>query len=373
MSGIQRPVERGQTLVIVALTITVLMLMAGLAVDVGMAYNDRRDMQTAADAAALAGAQQLCDDKGETAALAAATSIGQLNGATAVEPVASLGSDARSIRVVTRTDARTFFFRIIGIDSVPVSAAATAECSCASSIGATWPILFDVETWVDDVGCGETFLVWAADPSDDPLSALPEPLCYYCDCTSRPELAAYGAHPLPPGDRGWASLTTPVEFKDDPLYKGGNNCGDNALKLWLKVGYPGQIKLGKCVNTLSGADLPKEAQEREGDEVSILIYDPDIACSAGDVVCGVKCCPGDPQHIVGTGCVRVEKVYYMNDKLTLDPKPGMEAFCQINGKKIKNEQAILVTKLCDGCKYSGSGSSGGPVYTTCVPAVSLVE
>ncbi|NLT74847.1 MAG: pilus assembly protein TadG, partial [Chloroflexi bacterium] len=76
--------EGGQTLVIVALAMAVLMLMAGLAVDVGMAYNERRDMQNAADAAALAGAQRLCDGSTQSVALNAAVSAGQLNGATTV-------------------------------------------------------------------------------------------------------------------------------------------------------------------------------------------------------------------------------------------------------------------------------------------------
>ncbi len=365
--------ERGQTLVILALGITALMLMVGLAIDVGQAYNDRRDMQTAADAAALAGAQQLCDGKGQTAALTAADSVGKANGATLVEAVATLGTTARSMQVTTRTQAPTYFFRIVGINSVPIAAHATAQCSCATTLGAAWPILFDMETWYNDVACDETFLVWAQQPSVDPLSAMPGPLCSYCNCTDFPELAAWGAHPLSPGRRGWASLTTPLAFSTDPTYSGGNNCGDNALKLWLEVGYPGQLGLGDCVATQSGADLPQEAKTKEGKEVSILIYDPALACTEGMQVCGVKCCPGDLQYIVGTGCVLVQKVYLRSDKLTLNPLPGYEDICQINGQKIKNEQAILVKKVCGGCQYSGSGSSGGPTITTCVPAVSLTQ
>ena len=47
--------ERGQMLVIVALGLTVLIAMAGLIIDGGMALSNRRQVQNAADAASLAG------------------------------------------------------------------------------------------------------------------------------------------------------------------------------------------------------------------------------------------------------------------------------------------------------------------------------
>ena len=51
--------ERGQMLVIVALGLTVLIAMAGLIIDGGMALSNRRQVQNAADAAALAGTRVL--------------------------------------------------------------------------------------------------------------------------------------------------------------------------------------------------------------------------------------------------------------------------------------------------------------------------
>ena len=52
---------RGQVLVIVALGIIVLLAIAGIAIDVGRLMAERRHMQTAADAAALAACQSLKD------------------------------------------------------------------------------------------------------------------------------------------------------------------------------------------------------------------------------------------------------------------------------------------------------------------------
>ena len=51
--------ESGQVLVFVAFILTVIVGMAALVVDVGSWYQAHRHLQTAADAAALAGAQEL--------------------------------------------------------------------------------------------------------------------------------------------------------------------------------------------------------------------------------------------------------------------------------------------------------------------------
>lgn len=55
----RRRVQRGQTLVVVVLLMTALIGMLGLVIDVGYAYSERRQIQNAADAAALNGARQM--------------------------------------------------------------------------------------------------------------------------------------------------------------------------------------------------------------------------------------------------------------------------------------------------------------------------
>src|SRR5688500_14503403 len=54
-----RPAPRGQVLVIVAIGITILLALAGVAIDVGRLMAERRHLQTAADAGALAACQSL--------------------------------------------------------------------------------------------------------------------------------------------------------------------------------------------------------------------------------------------------------------------------------------------------------------------------
>ena len=62
--------ERGQVLVLFGISLVVLLTAAGLAIDIGRFYNERRFLQNAADAAALAAANALI--RGESAALAEA-------------------------------------------------------------------------------------------------------------------------------------------------------------------------------------------------------------------------------------------------------------------------------------------------------------
>jgi hypothetical protein len=65
----ERAGERGSVAIVVALALTVLLGFAALVVDVGLSWAVRAEAQTAADAAALAGASRLA--AGPTAAVAA--------------------------------------------------------------------------------------------------------------------------------------------------------------------------------------------------------------------------------------------------------------------------------------------------------------
>ena len=63
--------ERGQTLIWVAVGMVVLIGMLGLAIDLGSLYGERRQMQNAADAAALEAARARCFDNLSASAAAA--------------------------------------------------------------------------------------------------------------------------------------------------------------------------------------------------------------------------------------------------------------------------------------------------------------
>jgi hypothetical protein len=162
--------ERGQMLVIVALALTTLVAMAGLVIDGGMALSNRRQVQNAADAASLAGTrvlgldlkwravnndnpspppapfanvdQEVCD------AINAALTY-NTNSAQTIDPIdCYTGSDdaqyvdfdrnalgrvgegvpplAQGVRVSGTGQSGTLLMGVIGIDSIDVSADATA-------------------------------------------------------------------------------------------------------------------------------------------------------------------------------------------------------------------------------------------------------
>jgi Putative Flp pilus-assembly TadE/G-like len=155
--------QRGVSLVIVAFGLFVILAVAGLVIDLSWLYLARGEAQRAADAAALAGAQAFVSSgftSGEvsqavTQTLAAqqAASVGNQNLVGGLNPqISSAGfnascpgaagsdgcfdfsnpNDPRITVVVQRTAARAdglpvFFMRIFGVQSVDVSAQATAE------------------------------------------------------------------------------------------------------------------------------------------------------------------------------------------------------------------------------------------------------
>lgn len=76
----KRNLERGQAIVLLAVTIVVLLGFTALAIDGGMVYADRRRAQNGADAAALAGALQRVNDASDAVVLEAITYSLQGNG-----------------------------------------------------------------------------------------------------------------------------------------------------------------------------------------------------------------------------------------------------------------------------------------------------
>lgn len=142
---------RGQILVMFALFLTVLLGMLGLALDVGFAYAERRTVQNAADAAALAGARMVAKwsttniVSAQAEAEAMALNDGNRLGASdqtlaSCEYVNYAGTGlgpcsnpvpvaARGVRVQVREEHDTFFIRVLpgAPDTVVTETTATAN------------------------------------------------------------------------------------------------------------------------------------------------------------------------------------------------------------------------------------------------------
>jgi hypothetical protein len=128
--------EKGAVLALVAVTLVTLLGFGTLAVDFGNYYHERRQMQTSADAAALAGAAEL--RRGATtaitdAALAAAGQNGFVHGrgttaVTVTHPPATgpYMGDARYVEVVVRQVSPSILGRVVGLDSMAIGTRAVA-------------------------------------------------------------------------------------------------------------------------------------------------------------------------------------------------------------------------------------------------------
>jgi Putative Flp pilus-assembly TadE/G-like len=123
-----RKSERGQVVVLWVVSTVVLLGMAALVVDVGAWWRDKRRLQGTADAAALAGAQELPQSPGQ--ARTVATNYANDNGgdvAGADITVSSGPSTNDTIDVTARRTDPGFFSNVLGIGSANISAHAKAR------------------------------------------------------------------------------------------------------------------------------------------------------------------------------------------------------------------------------------------------------
>ncbi|MGC3974347.1 MAG: pilus assembly protein TadG-related protein [Nitrospira sp.] len=194
--------SRGAAAVMVALTLTVLLTMGAAAIDIGHALVARNELQNAADAAALAGARTLgiayegmtpaqmaiytLTGGDQAAIVTAAQTTSALNQAAAVnvsvnaadvqvglwnsatKTFTPTANQPRSVRVVTHRDGSangpisTFLANVVGMSSVNVSAAATAELTAISSTppGALdFPVAIS-ELFFSQFGCGDSIQLY---------------------------------------------------------------------------------------------------------------------------------------------------------------------------------------------------------------------
>jgi Flp pilus assembly protein TadG len=143
--------ERGQTIMLVALSLPLLLGFIGMATDVGALFKDKRTMQTAADHAAIMGALNLDSTNWQTIAKNATTSNGYTDGSNGVTvtvpstpqwPASNFHNQANYVEVtITKTES-TIFLALFGFPSVTVQARAVATNQgagngCVYTLGTT--------------------------------------------------------------------------------------------------------------------------------------------------------------------------------------------------------------------------------------------
>jgi len=130
-----RTAEAGQAIVWTAVMLPLLLSVVGLAIDAGIVFSARRELQNVADSAARAGAMQVDErsyrsssgasvvlDQAAARELAAEYAASQGRGM-----VATVGVEPQRVVVSVSREVPTSFLRLAGINSVRVNAIAPAE------------------------------------------------------------------------------------------------------------------------------------------------------------------------------------------------------------------------------------------------------
>ena len=126
------PREDGAVAVLVAVLAVVLFAAAAFAVDLGAAWSERRHAQTAADAAALAGAQAIGSADPTATAGAYAANNGLGGAAVNVPPTSGANvGDSSCVEVIVDNTIPTVFAGVIGTAEIDVNARAVA---CSSTL-----------------------------------------------------------------------------------------------------------------------------------------------------------------------------------------------------------------------------------------------
>jgi len=146
--------QRGQILVVFVLAMVAIIGVIGLAIDGGGAYAQRRDQQTAADLAALAGANDYLLGNNASQAMDRARTISAANdfsntGSTSVD-VAIDTSNGVELQVTIVSPHRNSFLGALGMPSWDVTTSATALSGFPDTAAGAGPFIFSISAFDDD-------------------------------------------------------------------------------------------------------------------------------------------------------------------------------------------------------------------------------
>jgi Flp pilus assembly protein TadG len=237
-----RRCERGQALVLMVLFLVSLLGLATLVLDVGSWYRSKRQLQSTADAAALAGAQALPNSAGDAYGLA--QQYATKNAADLSSADYSIGSNLApndQITVHVTRNAPGFFARIFGVDSVQVGATATAQAMMMAQARHVAPIVVkDTQSMLGDPGC----------PCFGPANETTIPL-----------------RTNAPG--GFALV--------DLSGNGTGTTSSDAIANWIVNGYPDYLPVGKYLSDpgakFNNSEIQDALNSRIGTDILFPVYD----------------------------------------------------------------------------------------------------
>jgi hypothetical protein len=374
--------QSGQTLIQVALALVALLAFLMLAIDGGYLYAQRRHMQNAADAGALAGARELCFGDPSLANDVAFEYATVQNRAERAVPEVSLENG--TVKVTAEIDAPTFFagalagaLGLTGLNpdgSALVVADATAACGPPNSACGLWPVALDKVQWdkLQEAECGTHFLVFNAD------NVLNQVDCDVCNCD------LFGTGDLDDGigdgiddtvqatERAWLDFSDVLEYPEDygeeclQWSEGGAGCGAQEIKCWVENDEQALIRIPSCIKGDTGAKtgVKNAVDSRAGDTVGIPIY---TSTDCGAPPCG----SGETFNVQTVGCMGVVG-FELN---FIIPWAGIPIEDANEQTKCWKGHVIIMEIVCNplACKTNCGGTQGGPIQPWQMRTVSMVD
>jgi hypothetical protein len=157
--------EKGAVSVIVALLLVTLLGFTAIAVDVGVIYSERAQLQSGADASAIALAQKCARDAADTQCSTTSTLAGSLANQNALDGMSKVHSiqldkTARTVSVTTSAketggkdnSVSLFFANAIGIPSKEVGARSSAAWGSPKAGRTAFPLAFSICQVKDNIG-----------------------------------------------------------------------------------------------------------------------------------------------------------------------------------------------------------------------------
>lgn len=299
-----KKLEKGQTLILIVVSAVVLIGMAALIVDGGYAYLNRRIAQTAADAAALAGARTKCISHGTT------TEINDIitdyaineNGATAVswQEIAY-----QQIEVTATVEKPTFFAKIFNKPTVAVQAKAAAGCfnpgTGTGMLPVAWACKPPVSEWTESPDCEYYAMDWITEfeplitgvPSSVVIDGVTYTTPFDFETDMLPDLYII-MESLPASADCETSIVFDCDLNDDGkidllgngsrnwLDLNGGGGGASELVDWLDNGFSGALTIHTWVGSEPGDDVSiyHAAADHVGEVVLLPVFnqfcnDPD--------------------------------------------------------------------------------------------------
>ena len=331
------PGERGQALVVMVFAVIALLVALGLAIDGGMIILDRRRMQNASDAGALAGtrllARAICGDGADDAAIAAEVnhyaerngvpdtdgeSGNAVNGNVVADYVnfdevvlgrvgaGVIPNGTTGVSVTARINRPTYFVSLIGIDTAGASAAALAMTGPPSVGGGVRPFGVPIQV-INNVDVGDCFHISFGNCDQDECNVN-----YTGGQTQH---------------RGWMNLDYVWNNTEAYAFPRANSSNPGGqLKEWMENGWNGTL-YADCIGWSTGCRNGDFIHAKPGTEQDVInvapigeviyvpVYDafpdcdgynPDIPSpypSSPDACTGMQ--GADYYHIVGFAAVEV--------------------------------------------------------------------